>query len=102
MDKQTFQEKISQIGTCEDEVTRRELLAELSEEGCKAFDTVDELTKSNNQYVTDNEALRKANMQLFLRIGSKTPEEMKRDEYGEEPKEKRKFEDLFNEKGGIK
>jgi hypothetical protein len=38
-------------------------------------------------------------MELFLRVGSKDKPDPKP---GDPPKEKPKFEDLFNEKGGIK
>lgn len=103
MDKKAFQDKITEIGTCEDDVRRRELLAELSDEGAADYDRMAELTAQNEAHTKDNEALREANMKLFLRIGSKSREEGVKDEYGAEPpKEKLKFEDLFNEKGGLK
>lgn len=99
MDKVTFQSKISEIGTCEDETTRRELLAQLQEEVNGDYDRLTELETSNSQLTSDNEALRSANMKLFLRVGDhKAP----KDEEQEDVKEKREFKNLFNEKGGIK
>ena len=104
MDKKTFLEKIQEIGTCEDDVTRRSLLAEVNEGVSGVFDQNEELTSSNSSITADNEKLRKANMELFLQIGSeKNPEDLAKDSTGLKPeKEKRKFENLFNEKGEIK
>lgn len=97
MDKETFLSRITEIGTCEDDVRRRELLAELQNESTSLFDRNSELEASNRQFSDDNEKLRSANMKLFLQVGDhKTPEY--------EPKEeqkKREFKDLFNEKGML-
>ena len=97
MDKETFLSKITEIGTCEDDVRRRELLADLQNESTSLFDRNSELEASNKQYSDDNEKLRSANMKLFLQIGDhETPEY----EPKEEPK-KLEFKDLFNEKGML-
>ena len=52
------------------------------------------------------EKLRSANMQLFLRVGeNKTPGQINEDKTGvkdEVPPEPRRFENLFDEKGGLK
>lgn len=106
MDKSTFIEKIKEIGTCEDDVNRRGLLTALSEDIEKVFDdltestnTIDGLNKTIEQNNIDMEDLRKANMDLFKRIGSNTPGKVEQEIPGIEPeKEKLKFEDLF--KGG--
>jgi regulator of replication initiation timing len=105
MEKQEFIDAITQIGTCEDETQRREMLAQLSESAQKDYDTLSTLTASNEQLTKDNETLRDANMKLFLRVGSpKSEEERKKDETGIDnpPPTKREFADLFNEKGEIK
>lgn len=106
MDKETFLQAITDIGTCEDEVERRTKLTELSEEVVNIFDSNSKLESENTKYQEDNEKLREANMQLFLRVGSnKTEEELKEDKTGikeEEVKEPRKFKDLFDEKGNLK
>ena len=105
MDKETFLQAIQEIGTCEDEIQRRTLLAQMSDEVVKIYDSNESLANSNKQFESDNETLRKANMDLFLRIGAdKTDFEKQKDTTGitQEENEKRKFENLFDEKGGIK
>lgn len=105
MNKDTFLERIKEIGTLEDMVEARTKLTELSDEVISVFDTNTDLENKNRQYLEDNEKLRSANMQLFLRVGAdKTEEEIKTDKVGktEEEKEPRKFEDLFDDKGNLK
>ena len=105
MDKTTLISKITEIGTCEDDVERRTLLAELSNEGSKIFDDFDEVSASNKKYMEDNERIRAANMELFLQVGEKKdPADVQREKTGvdDKPEEKLKFEDLFDEKGGLK
>ena len=105
MTKDEFLEKVQLIGTCEDDVERRTLLAELSEDGAKIFDDFDELSVSNKKYMEDNERIRAANMELFLRVGQKKDQqEVQKDLTGidDKPEEKLNFEDLFDEKGGLK
>ena len=101
MTKQEFQDIIKEIGTCEDEAERREKLTALEESTSPIFDNVEELTTRNTSLNEDNESLRSANMKLFLRLGGRTQEDVRKDEHNQEP-EKLKFEDLFNEKGGLK
>lgn len=105
MDKSAFIEAIKNIGTCEDDTQRLELLSALNEEVSKDYDKLTELETSNEALTTDNENLRSANMKLFLRIGeSKSDEEVRKDSTGikEDKETKREFKDLFDEKGGIK
>jgi hypothetical protein len=105
MEKQEVLDLIASIGTCDDEVQRREALATLTEEATALFDASEKLTTSNQSLTADNEKLREANMKLFLRVGeSKSGADVMKDSTGIDttPKEKRKFEDLFNEKGGLK
>ena len=71
MQKQEFLDIITQIGTCEDEVTRRDLLAQLSDEAGKDYDNLATLTETNRTLTSDNETLRNANMKLYLRVGGK-------------------------------
>lgn len=104
--KEEFLTAVTAIGTCEDEVQRRELLATLQNETAELFDSHDTLTQANTDLTADNEKLRNANMSLFLQMGAnKTPEQQQRDSTGiesQQNKAPRKFEDLFNEKGEIK
>lgn len=105
MDKQEFLDKLKDIGLSEDDVERRKMLSELEDEVTRVYDENSNLTKSNQSVLEDNEKLRSANMQLFLRVGeNKTSQEINEDKTGvkEQAKEPRKFENLFNEKGGLK
>lgn len=105
MDKQEFITRMTAIGTCTDDVQRREFISALREEAESDYDRIDTLTAQNETLSNDNETLRSANMKLFLRVGSSKDEgERSKDETGidDKPKDKRKFDDLFNEKGEIK
>lgn len=105
MDKETFLSRIQEIGTCDDDVLRRESLAELSDELSSIFDSLADVTAQNTNLMNDNEQLRSANMKLFLRVGAdKTPADIRKNSTGidDNPAEKLKFEDLFDEKGGLK
>lgn len=105
MEKQDFLNRITAIGSCDDDVQRRELLSQLSEEASKDYDNLATLTETNTTLMSDNETLRQANMKLFLRVGAdKDPDEQNKDKTGvdDKGKEKRSFDNLFNEKGGIK
>lgn len=104
MDKTEFNEAIKAIGTCEDEVQRRSLLLELEENVSSIFDSNSELTELNTKLSEANESLKSDNMKLFLKVGeTKTEAESFKDKTGlEKPKEKLKFEDLFDDKGGLK
>lgn len=105
MEKQEFLDLMNNIGTCEDEVQRRELIASAIEGASADYDSLAELTTKNENLTSDNEKLRDANMKLFLRVGeSKQSDEMKKDTTGIDNKEiqKKDFKDLFDEKGGIK
>ena len=97
--KQEFQDRLTAIGTCEDETARREMLASLNEDGIAIYDDYDTAETARAAAVADNEKLREANMKLFLRVGDhKEPETPNK--HPEPPK--MKYEDLFNEKGELK
>lgn len=106
MDKQNFLDTLSQIGTCEDETQRRDMLATLNKESSTLFDNNAALTSQVESLTTDNENLRAANMKLFLQVGAeKDSAERKKDQTGhekDEPEKKLKYEDLFNDEGGLK
>ena len=101
MEKQEVLDLIQQIGTIEDDVERRGKLAELSDEVSKGYESIETLTAENQTLTQDNERIRQQNMDLFLRVGEPKKKEGRGSE-GSEDREKRKFEDLFDEKGGIK
>ena len=108
MTKDEFLEKIKEIGIVEDDVSRRTLLAEMTDSITKVYDdieannsTINSLNETISKNNADMEKLREANMSLFLRLGSnKTSSEVLEDTTGikTETKEKRKFEDLFKSK----
>ena len=106
MNKEEILKKLREVGTLEDDVARRDILSELEQELTKTFDETETFKTTSEQLKEDNEKLREANMKLFLRVGdTKTAEERKKESTGieeEEEPEPRKFEDLFDEKGGIK
>lgn len=99
MTKQEYTERLQAIGSEADETQRRELIAALIEDGGTDYDSFETTTAERDQLRSDNETLREANMKLFLRVGTHKDPDPKP---GDPPKEKPKFEDLFNEKGGIK
>lgn len=105
MKKEDFINRITEIGTCTDDVNRRELLTQLREEVEKDYDNLSSLEETNKNLSNDNETLRDANMKLFLRVGAeKTDDEHKEDKTGVKggEKEKRSFDNLFDEKGALK
>lgn len=76
MDKNTFLDKIKEIGSCEDDVNRRTMLTNLSDEVSKVFDnnellntTINSLNDSLTKANKDLEDTQKANMQLWLKVG---------------------------------
>lgn len=100
MTRDEFMQQITAIGTCEDDVQRRSLLADLQTEASSLYDSNEELTNTNQTLTQDNENLRSANMKMFLKLGK--PDEDDKNKPGENKPEKRSFENLFDEKGGIK
>lgn len=100
MDKQQLIQRIQAIGSCESDSDRLELLAQLQDETTADYDRLSQLEEENRQVTSDNEDLRSANMKLFKRLGEqKEPEDPIKNDDG---KQKRKFNDLFNEKGELK
>jgi len=88
-----------------DQAKISELLTTLVDDYTKIDNKINSLTTENVNFKTDNEKLRTANMNLFLKIGEKvdTPTPEKSTIESKEPLNKpREFKDLFNEKGGLK
>lgn len=99
MNRQEFTDRLVAIGECADDVQRRELIAQLTEDGGADYDNHAAAVAARDQLTKDNEDLRAANMRLFKRLGDhKDPEPTP----GTEPQKKLEFKDLFNEKGGLK
>lgn len=99
MKKQEFTDRLQAIGSEADETKRRELIAALIDDGGADYDSFTTASEECDRLRGDNETLREANMKLFLRVGTHKDPDPKP---GDPPKEKPKFEDLFDEKGGIK
>lgn len=101
MDKKTFLESITEIGTLKDITDVRTKLTELSDAVGVVFDENETLTQSNKQFEDDNEKLRNANMKLFLKVGEqKDPTQRQKDETGLDPKpqkEKKSFDELLKQ-----
>lgn len=105
MKKEEFDEKIQEIGKLEDVADIRVKLAELSDDMTEAFSSLDSLKETSEKLTSENEKLRSANMELFLRVGAnKSEEEIKEETIGKEEKEPepRRFEDLFDGNGNLK
>lgn len=98
MDRETFLNSITDIGTLEDITEVRAKLSELSDDVLNVIDLNSELSESKTKLEQDNEKLRATNMQLFLKVGEqKKPDDLEI----EKPKERRSFKNLFNDKGEI-
>ena len=104
MDKDTFLEKIKEVGSHETPEEMRAGLAELQEGVGSVFDTNAQLTEQHEKDVAEMEAIRQANMKLFTQLGTdKTPKEQTEEQTGlkQEAVERRKFEDLFDNNGDF-
>lgn len=100
MNKQEFLDRFNEIGALEDAAQMRTALAEMRDDVTAVFDSNEELTQQNQQFATDNESLRSANMRLFLQVGTQREPEPPAPE---PPKpEKMSFDALFDDKGNIK
>ena len=105
MKKEEFNETIKEIGSLEDVAEIRVKLAELNESVGVVFDSATNLEETNQKLNEENDKLRSANMELFLRVGAnKSDEEIKEEKIGKEEKEPepRRFEDLFDGEGNLK
>lgn len=93
--------RLHALGTCEDDVERRAIITEITDEIRGVYDSNESLTASNEQYIADNETLRAANMKLFLKVGGGGKTDPI-DNTGTEPDTNLTYENLFNEKGELK
>ena len=99
MDKETFEEKIKELGSLESAEEMRAGLAELAEGVNPLFEANANLTTQHESDVIEMEKIRNANMKLFTQLGSqKTPQQTIEEQTGlkqEESKPRRSFEDLL-------
>ena len=100
MDKETFEEKIKELGSLESAEEMRAGLAELAEGINPVFDANANLTEQHESDVIEMEKIRSANMKLFTQLGSqKTPQQTIEEQTGlkqEESQPRRKFEDVLS------
>lgn len=99
MNKTEFTERLQAIGTEEDEAQRRDLIAQLIEDGGNDYDDYAATAAARDQALQQVEDLQAANKRLFLRIGAKTEPDV---DPNNQPPEKPKYSTLFNEKGELK
>ena len=107
MEKNECIEKITAIGTCEDDVERRTLLADLQTQVAADYDSFTAANTKADELTAEVTQLQENNMKLFLQVGS-----MQQDNNndsgsgsgssGTDENEKMSFDDLFDEKGGLK
>lgn len=98
MTREELERSIQEIGTLEDVVQIRDRLVTLQNNVSKDYDELATLKTSNQELIANNEALRSANMKLFLQVGANTKEEDQPDTQHEEALT---YDSLFNEKGEI-
>ena len=104
MDKDSFLEKIKEIGTLESPEEMRAGLAELQNGVTEVFDSNISLKEQHEHDTIEMEAIRQANMKLFTQLGTDTtPAKQTEEQTGlkQEPVERRKFENLFDDKGNF-
>lgn len=103
MDKESILNKIKEIGSIDDEVERRDKLTELTDEVSNMCDTYESTINEDKKLKEDNEKLIEYNRKLFMKVGfDKDQKEVIKETTGEDIKEPRKFEELFDEKGNLK
>lgn len=104
MDKDTFLAKVKEIGTMETAEEMRAGLAELQNGVTEVYDNNAKLSEQHEHDTIEMEAIRQANMKLFTQLGTETtPAKQAEEQTGlkQEPVERRKFENLFDEKGNF-
>lgn len=104
MDKETFLTKVQELGQLETAEEMRAGLAELQEGVTKVFDANANLTSQHEADTKEMEAIRQANMKLFTQLGTETtPAKQAEEQTGlkQETVERRKFENLFDNKGNF-
>lgn len=104
MDKETFLTKVQELGQLETPEEMRAGLAELQEGVTDVFDANANLTSQHEADTKEMEAIRQANMKLFTQLGTETtPAKQAEEQTGlkQETVERRKFENLFDNKGNF-
>ena len=99
MDKETFEEKIKELGSLESAEEMRAGLAELVNPVSELYDANASLSKQHEADTIEMESIRQANMKLFTQIGSqKTPQQQTEEQTGlkqDESQPRRSFDNLL-------
>ena len=98
MKKEELQAKFQEIGSLEDVADIRAKLVDFQKDLETDYDTHDQTSKSLEETIAKNKKLQENNMALYLQITNKEEEKGKK----VEEHKPRRYEDLFNEKGGLK
>ena len=104
MDKDTFLAKIQEVGSMETAEEMRAGLAELQNGVSEIYDSNATLKEQHEHDTVEMEAIRQANMRLFTQLGTeKSPAKQVEEQTGlkQETVERRKFEDLYDDKGDF-
>lgn len=102
--KEELTKKFQALGKLEKPEDFRKELAEFQQDLEADYDEHTQVVTERDDYKQKNADLKEANMDLYLQATArkKAEDKEKEKEPGKEPGEKRKFEDLFNEKGELK
>lgn len=98
MNEQEMLDKLTEIGTCEDDATRRQKLTELTDGVKGVFGSLATVTAEKESLEKNNKQLQEYNMQLYLRVNNPAGQSQDKPE----PAKELKFENLFDENGGLK
>ena len=104
MDKDAFNEKIQEIGSMESIEEVRAGLVELQNGIADIYDANATLSTQHESDIKEMEAIRQANMRVVTQLGTdKTTKEQTEEQTGlkQEPVERRKFENLYDDKGDF-
>ena len=99
MTKTEYLEKLTQVGTLEDDAARRAMITELTEAAGTLFDDVDTLTDAKAKWTEERKTLQAYNMDLYLQVQSQMNPQNQEPEPQKEPM---KYEDLFDSNGDLK
>ena len=100
MNQEELLNRLTEIGTCEDDAKRRTSITEISDEIRAIFGSNAELTTKNEELTANIKKVQEHNMQLYLKVQGQSA---KSNDVGqEEKKPELKYENLFNEKGELK
>ena len=94
--------QLLQMVTPEQQAAASGLLVQLTDDYGGTLDTLEQATDTAAKLTENNEALRKVNADLFMRVGQTIPDIKKENENNDQQDDNQlTFEALFNEKGEL-